>query len=62
MAEPQHHQEHIPHARDMALTEPGDHGVVGNGVADNEAVAGIASAQPLDDPARADAVRIGVEQ
>ena len=30
--------------------------------ADDEAVAGIAAAQPLDRPARADAVRVGVDQ
>jgi len=46
----------------MALTEPGDHRVVGDGVADNEAVTGIAAAQPFDHPARADAMRVGVDQ
>ncbi len=30
VAQPQHHQEHRPHARHMALAEPRDHRVVEN--------------------------------
>jgi len=43
-------------------TEPRDHRVVGDSVAHHEAVTGIAAAQPFDHPARADAVRVGVDQ
>jgi len=32
----------------MALAEPRDHRVVGDSVADDEAVTGIAAAQPFD--------------
>ena len=62
MAQPQHRHEHLPHARDVALAEPRDHRVIRDGAADNEAVTGIATAQPLNHPARAEAVRVGVDQ
>src|SRR4029453_10428786 len=47
---------------DVAPAEAGDHGVVGDGTADDEPEAGVAPAQPLDRPARAGAVGVGVDQ
>jgi len=47
-AQPQHARENRVHVRGMALAEPRNHRMVGDGVANNEAIADITSAQPLD--------------
>ncbi len=61
-AEPQDVKEHGLHLPGVALSEPCDHRVIGNMLADDEAIAGIAAAQPLDRSARPDPVAVGVDQ
>src|SRR3954468_5817163 len=58
----QHSKKHRLHLSGMALAEPRDHRVVRLLLGDDEAVAGVTLAQPLDRPARADALRVGVDQ
>jgi hypothetical protein len=58
----QHPHEDRLQPLDMASPEARDHRVVRHVLADDEAVARIAPAQPLDGPARAHAVAVGVDQ
>jgi hypothetical protein len=61
-AQLQHLQEDARHPLRMPPTEPRDDRVVRHVVADDEPVARVAAAQPLDHPARPDAVAVGVDQ
>jgi len=46
----------------MTPAEAGNHRVVGDVLADDEAIARVAPAQPLDHPARPHTLAVGIDQ